>query len=212
MKRIVLLFTILCVNALNGMEQGQHNYWDYLPKELKQVIMHILVTTGDTIDEAVNNIKQASRINKELNQMLTGNIKGFTALVHILANKFNVSPIGVAGYFEIPIADKYKNLYDQLVNAVVEGNLVDIKRLIAEEADITAGQIIIPALRSKSKVAVIKLLLENGANPFETLESVERKQSLRNFPEYQQIKSLLEEAMAKPGLRHGKNNQNGDNQ
>ena len=84
--KIALLLTILCVSPLYGMKRAADEHYvepdirselnpaiwgqGQLPEEVKALIMIALAQSGDNLDEAVNNIKKVSLINKTLNQMI----------------------------------------------------------------------------------------------------------------------------------------------
>src|SRR6476660_2972139 len=100
MKKIVLLFTILCVGALNGMEQPQKGHYGGLAElspEIQVMIIQSLntydknLTPEENLTNIVNAIKAMSETNKQLHAVVNdmyGNLKGFTALVVILAEQF----------------------------------------------------------------------------------------------------------------------------
>src|SRR5262245_54529964 len=101
MKRIALLFTILCAGALNGMEnseQKQFLLYGDLPQELRAHIISS-IPTYDDLDAIINTIKTARLANKEINSIInkfgtlprfrfTALVGGFTALVGALEEKF----------------------------------------------------------------------------------------------------------------------------
>lgn len=132
MKKIALLFIILCAGHLYGMKRpaGEHyvendirselkpEIWGQLPEEVKALIMIALAQSDDDIDETINNIKKVSLINKTLNQMINveyGNLQGFTQLVHILADKFAVTTSIIAEGFKTSVAKQYIELGKNLI-------------------------------------------------------------------------------------------------
>lgn len=176
-----------------------------------EVILHI-IKAGD-LDEAIKNIVRLSQVNKKLNEMLNYNdFQGFTQIVHILANKFNMTPDDIAKQFKTPVAQEYSNLYGKLYFLVThEQDTTKVKKLLDEGlVDINAGAIIyyavIVRLASKMQIApMIKLLLEYKANPYLKIHGQTQVQAALNklnirktqtTPEdYEEAKALLEEAM-----------------
>jgi len=128
MKKIALLFTILCAGQLYGMkrikpelklepEYGHYVGWANLPPELKALII-TYINTYDTLDDIVDAIKATSETNKELNLMVNekyGNLPGFTALVHILADKFNKTTHDIAAIFKTPVAKEYIDINNSFI-------------------------------------------------------------------------------------------------
>jgi len=151
MKKIALLFAILCVGALSGMkrikpkpelEYGHYVGWGNLLPELKALIITYL-NTYDNPDDIVNAIKATSKTNKELNQMVNekyGNLSGFTALVHTLAKKFNRSTESIAEEFKTPTAKQYIQLNDDLLTTVITGTIDEVTQLINQGADVNYGK------------------------------------------------------------------------
>jgi len=116
MKKITLLFTLLCVAALNGMENPERN--DYkgfggLSPEIQVMIIRSL-NIHDTLYNIIKAIKATSLVDKELNEIVNGeygNLAGFTALLHTLANKFpDATKENMATLFNTEIANKYLEL------------------------------------------------------------------------------------------------------
>ncbi len=93
MKKLALLFLILCAGALNGMEnpeQKQFLLYGNLTKDLKAHII-TFIKTYDNLDDIINTLESASAANKELNKIvinLYDNLPGFTALIGVLKEKF----------------------------------------------------------------------------------------------------------------------------
>jgi len=163
MKKIALLFTILCVGALNGMET---EHIVKLPLELHKAIVQTALEASSTVDQTIKAIQNASAIHsgvklnnaeamnllqKTLPNNLTQAIdkvknlqgtepKDFTKLVHLLAKKFNISPYQVASLFNTPIAQKYIKLSEKLEPYVSHirdyGVNVEINNLISQGADV----------------------------------------------------------------------------
>lgn len=134
MKKIVLI-TFLSVGAFNGMELERTGMED-LPSEVKRLIL-MYVYESDNLEDVIYNVKKASVINTELYNIIN-EIKGFTALVHMLADKFGMTTVEVAKEFNMPIAEKYLKLGYELFDAAESSykSKYRMGRLIAEGADI----------------------------------------------------------------------------
>lgn len=167
MKKIALLFTLtLCTGALNGMEpeRGRYIGMEELPVDVKGLIIQSLAS-GDTLSEVLNNIKAISRTNKQLNTIVNvmyGNPKVFTALVHTLANEFNTTTEAVAKKIGTPAAKHYLDLADQLNAAISYFNLDEAIQLIKQGADVNyPAELVIQILsNSKDRDDVIKAFEE----------------------------------------------------
>lgn len=210
MKKLLLLCTIICAAQMYGMEPMEPGSLQTLPPELT---FHII--KAGNLDEAIKNIVRLSRVNKELNDMLNYNdLQGFTQIVHVLANKFNMDPEDIAKQFKTPVAETYSNLYKKLYYLVTsEQDITKVKDLLDEgNVDINAGPILWVAtlrpFRSPKLLAteMIQLLLEYGANPYATSQSqtaLDRlntkkplyKQTDVNKADFEQAKAILEKAM-----------------
>ncbi len=143
MKKIALLFTLLCAGALSGMESQKNDLgaFEQLPLELRKEIFEMTLKTSTTVDEAIKAIQNASEIYRgvrldstaalnlliktipddldkaiEAVKNLQGNtLKDFTKLVHILANKFNTTTQAVAEKINTPTARIYLTLGNELL-------------------------------------------------------------------------------------------------
>ncbi len=111
MKKLILLFTILCIGQLYGME-AQHI--SELPGELQKIIIKKALAQSNNLDKTINMIGKLSTL-----YGIQYNIKDFTQLVHILADKFNTSTEHIAQEFNTPIAQKYLDLGRKLYNLKV---------------------------------------------------------------------------------------------
>ncbi len=171
MKKIALLFTLTLIGTgpLNSMEQPTKELAIYklLLPELKLEIINKALAVSNNLDEAIGMINKLSIVHKtEYNT-----IKYFTHLVHILADKFDKRPIDIALKFQTPVAKEYSDLYTRLEGLVSkQPDLTEVKNLLDEGlVDINAGPIIYkaisPVLNGQPIAAMIKLLLEYGANP-----------------------------------------------
>ncbi len=190
MKKIALLFTILCVGALFGMEPERGHYvgMEALPKEIKATIVMYL-NEYDNLDDIVNAIKITSLTNCELYKIVDemyGNQKGFAVLAHLLANKFNTTTEDVAYQFNTPAAKTYISLGQKLIKAVKLNTIDEVAQLILQGADvnftktysttnisitqqgsrdITESYEESPLFRAiqSGNVEIVKLLLDSGA-------------------------------------------------
>jgi hypothetical protein len=127
MKKVALLFTILCANGLNGMnkpEVGRYVGFEHLPTDVKTTII-IILNTHDTLDDTISAIKETSKklslTNKELNKIINemyATQKAFTTLVHMLENKFKSDGLTteeIAQKFGTPAAKTYITLGNSLI-------------------------------------------------------------------------------------------------
>lgn len=211
MKKIALLFTILCAGALYGIEKpNQGHYigtmWENIPTEVKPLIITYL-NKYDTLNAVINAIKATSQTNRAL-KMTINEIYGFTALVHILAHTFNSTTGDVAIQFGTPTAKHYIFLACKLMSAIINCNINEVAQLIEDGVDVnynfdnpfynTGATLLTRALAYKN-VKIIKLLLNAGANPNFTDKF--GRNALEWVHEYtcvnKKTKQLLEEAMKK---------------
>jgi len=212
MKKIVLLFTIACIGQLYGMEPIEPSYKS-LPKELQQEIITQALAVSNDPFQAIEMIEKFSI----LHGVQFDNIKDFTKLVHILADKFNVSAQDIAYFFETPVSQKYRQLFNTFLRYLRENNLEDIKKSIAQGVDIFSSKDGIlpwylhmmvktnnlnPLHVKQPQLEIIKLLLANGADPNAKWNDKTALDYLneyfQNAPVYEQIKALLEKAMHPP--------------
>lgn len=184
MKKIALLFTILCAGQLYGMEnpeRGRHIGLEDLSPEIQVMIIHAL-NTYDNLDDVINSIKASSLTNQQLNAVVNdmyGNLPGFKKLAHTLANKFNTSVVEIAQKFNTPASRQYINLIVQLIRAIENRQIDMVTQLIKQGADINLlmidnmGYYITPLLYAALRpsgltakdVAIVQLLINSGANP-----------------------------------------------
>jgi hypothetical protein len=175
MKKIIFLLLIsLCVTGLNGMETAD---WKGLPIEVKGLIVMALAENSTDLDGAIKNIRRMSAVNNELYNIIN-NIKSFTVLVHILANKYNSSTRNVAHKFGTPIAKQYIDLGDKFLNlrALQYGpffvkratNLIDIGADVNFSSSFLSFGIGLTPLSSaifSQSVEIVRFLLTLGAYP-----------------------------------------------
>jgi len=200
MKKVALLFTlVLCVGALNGMEaQNIGN----LPTDIHNEMIRLAFATSDNLLDTIKAFQFASA----LRGIPYDNLKDFTNLVHILANKFKTTNQVVAENFNTPTAKNYINLGKQLVELISRpnaGNTIKIIQLIEKNgADVnysnSTGSLLSKAIQSWN-VESVKLLLEYGAKQQPgNLPYIQAK--LRQDPKNQKakiIEQLLIDAMQK---------------
>jgi len=216
MKKIALLLTIVCAGQLYGMEpsvaeamagrpeKGNLGDFEQLPEEVHGVIVKALATSND-LEQTIEAIKVASA----LQGVQYDNLKDFTTLVHILADKFDIPTAEVAQQFGTPMANTYYQLGSKLRHAVkvvqTEARYNEIIALIKDGADVNFSndsKNFTPlnfALNNDFNVEVIKTLLNDGAKPT-THDLFFNKSLAARTPDLQArkeiIKQLLEEASA----------------
>jgi len=138
-------------NYLFGTEESQQPQlgdWNSLPQEVQILIIQAL-NTGQDLDQTIDAIKAMSITNKALNQMINKmyDLKGFTVLVNMLANKFKTSHQTIANKFNTDVAKRYLEL-----------NLEFLNFFLKDYSDVT------------QKIYAIQLFLSAGADPnFESL-------------------------------------------
>lgn len=206
MKKItLLLITLLCASALNSMQEPSYAT---LPSELKQEIVHTaLATSNNDLDKTIQMIEKLSA----LHNVRYDNLEDFTKLVHLLAKKFDTTPDDIAQKFkQTSIAKKYHDLCKQLYRSILYDSIENnITQVIAQGADIDGFPTLFIAVRYRKDPDIIQLLLNHGANPhrqsndtrFKGQTALEILNDIRRFDyprdDYEQIKSLLENAMTK---------------
>jgi ankyrin repeat protein len=178
MNKIALLLTILCLSPLHGMEpeKGRYIGMEELSPEVKALIIQALnaynnnLSAQDNLKNTIRAIKAMSSTSQELHEIvndLYGNQKGFTKLMHILANKYGTSTAIIAQIFRGPAADMYiKNGY-ALLWGTHDTNMV--KQHISEGADVNfINEMNITPLKQAMinlNPEAVQLLLNAGANP-----------------------------------------------
>lgn len=108
MNKVVLLCMFLCVGALNGMklEQGSKDVCvSNLPEDVCNEIIKMALVSSNNLRDAIKSVKVA--------EVLCGvrydNLKDFTRIVHILADKFNITTEQVAAKFDTSVAEEYRS-------------------------------------------------------------------------------------------------------
>jgi hypothetical protein len=225
MKKIVLLFTIVCASQLYGMDPtssftkvsedrslyelqrtGPQNISD-LPKDVHNEIIKTALATSPDLLRTIEAINVASA----LRGVRYDNLKDFTRLVHILSNKFNALDASMIDWFlgyHMPgvalTADEYATLAHDLIDAIEKGQVDTAASLIEQGADVNYSffsedygytSALIIAVR-KNDTEIVKLLLNAGANPHHT-DKYTRKTALDYAQEKgsQEIVKLLTDAM-----------------
>lgn len=230
------------LTGMQKEQKGDLGSFEELPEELRQEIAKVAIetaiATSTTVDEAIKAIQTASMvysgvqlddiaardllihsIPNNLDQAITQvkhlqgkELKNFTKLVHILADKFDITTARTAATIGTPIAQTYLNLGKELKIAILSDpfNYDKIIELIKNGADVNFS---ILSRRStplhnalsdeKNKefnVELIKILLDAGAKPTtENLLRIDARQA--SSPEDEEkkltIKQLLQDAMNK---------------
>lgn len=214
--KVFLLGALVCAGQMYGMEPMEHKNepvkfgqeWKTLPDEVKRLILVALSESGNNLDEAIKNIVKASKINKELNSMINLNdLKGFTKIVHMLADRFNQYPIAIATkYFKkSAVASRYLSLATKLKSAIAKGEVETAKEAIAEGVDVNniPGLLHVAiyfAINKGHGTEIIQLLLDNGINPYAhdmTIRLIPLKylDRFQNAWQYIPVKRMLEDAM-----------------
>ena len=152
----------MCASHLYGMEQDSYKQ---LPQELKQEMINNAL--------AQRNIGDAVKMVRGLYILQHGssyhNLADFTKLVHMLANRFTWNTKVIADIFDIPVSLQYLNLVKQADTKL--GDDAGLTELIKEGLDVNATMgsenqsLLIKAVYWDEKLAIIKLLLDAGANP-----------------------------------------------
>lgn len=209
MKRIALLFTIVCTGVLIGMEQPSSSFeWEQLPKELRAIIVSYLHTYKE-LDDIVSALKTASRTNKELNQMINmGNLAGFTILAHKLADQFGITTADVASKFNTSTAQTYLTLGYNLLDFAgynLEYGHAKVIELINDGADVNFSSYKTPLelAITNYNLKTVQLLLDAGAKPTdEDWNTAKRSAEIAPVKEAGTIKQLIEDAMKKYPQSH----------
>lgn len=181
MKKLVLLFTIVCTGQLYGMEPEKHQTvkfgeeWATLPDDIKSLILVALMQSGNDLDSAIKSIVKASAINVALNKMINYNdLQGFTKIAHMLANKFGISTFSIAKEFSTQTSKEYVRLLEQAhyyMGEPIGDHVTDeIDELIKEGLDVNAiysdgKSLLQKAILTDRGLELVNLLLNSGANP-----------------------------------------------
>lgn len=211
MQKTILLLTILCASQLYSMNHvnNGNSHLESLSIQAKDALRLAFAT--NRLDTVINTLKKISDADDDLyNQALFNTLyvlkyrQAFKELVHILARHFNIAPYQIAEQFKTPVSKEYVQLYEQVkVHVLDKQNVTRVKELINEGADVTADPhiLLLAIVAEKPTAAMIQLLLAHGANPHITGDNNMTPLELlngarRNIAEYEQIKTLLENASA----------------
>ena len=233
MKKIALLFTIICVQ-LYGMEStfvpvfakgfdghgkttadkpkpGRYIGIDNLPQEIQAIIVSSL-HTYDNPDELIHAIKVISRTNTTLRKIIFArygdfsNLQQFTALVHILANKFHLGTKEIADKFNTPTSKQYVELGNKVMHYVftsksLTDHLNEITELLQQGADVNYfkqfnGITNLHQAVTNLNPKLVQLLLDYGANQnlkYFTLTALEWAQKIcQSQPNNYKAEEILE--------------------
>jgi len=216
--KLLLLCAVVCASHLYGMEPASYKT---LPPELRQEIINIALAVIDrepptvtkngliisSLDKTIEMLRKLGILHGvEFDTLF--NLKDFTKLMHILANKFNVTTADVALKFNQGwIARQYLDLGYKLLGSDPESpsTLDDWIELIKEDADVNFSAhnyfyVVITPLNEAIRLAVpeaVELLLNSGAKV--RPEDLDKAREI-DYPSYKEaiiIEQLLEEAWEK---------------
>jgi len=203
MKKILLLCALIGAGQLYSMDPTL-----FLPRiepeptyHTQQAIANTALTLSKSVDEAINMIKQLSIVHK----VQYDNLKDFTKLVHLLANKFGISTADIASKFNTPIAQTYLNLGNNLLSFVGDirpATHVKIIELIDQGADVnfsSKGTRPLQKALASYNLDVIKILIKSGVKI--TNDDVRKAKSIVMFhidkEEARETDQLIEETWKK---------------
>jgi len=199
---MILVCALICAGQLYGME-SQPSYETLLP-ELKQEIINTALATTKNIDESISMVKQLSIVHN----VRYDNLKDFTKLVHLLADKFDKSTADIASKFiaskfNTPIAHTYLNLGKNLL--IFAGDRRPFRRikmieLIDQGADVNFSTGIVRPLKTALKsynFDVVKILLNFGAKI--TMDDLDEAKSITSshVDKARETSQLIEETWKK---------------
>jgi hypothetical protein len=190
MKKLTLLFTLLCAaNALNGMEPTSLYELQrtgperscYVGMEIEDLPQGVQTSIAsylrayNNLDALIKAIKTTSMPNKLLMQIIMSekyeNQKKFTALVHMLADTFNISTAAVAQKFATPAAMLYVQLGNALLIAASHNDFDKVMELFNQHADFnynTEQERTTPLLNAAlaNNQQMVQFLIKLKANPY----------------------------------------------
>jgi hypothetical protein len=154
MKKILLLFTIVCAGQLYGMDPtslyelrrtgpikpsvakaDRPDYLAMLPPEVKGLIVLAVARSG-TLQETIEAIRGLIETNKEFNVMLNDPII-IRAIIHILVQKFNTPSEYIAQQLSTKGSEQYITLSKELMATLWQGEYFHYaENLINRGADI----------------------------------------------------------------------------
>jgi len=196
MMKITALLTILCISALNGME-AETTFAPEFPQDIKAIILSYLIGTNKNLKDIITNIKATSSINKQW-YATVNDLKLFTTLAHMLADKFNTTTSVVAHRFNMPITKKYIELGKELIGNPGIDKAIQLIESGADANFYHYSNPLFNAIRHQN-LELVKLLIRSGAKPrisaADTLSTAKRQ--IEKYPSNEDaktIKQLTEDA------------------
>lgn len=124
-KKITLLFAIMCVGGLNSMalEIPYENTYRSLPPELKQEIIDTALATSNDLAQAITMIQKLSVLHK-----IDYNLLNNAALVNVLMKKFPATIKNV-----IIFAVEQPELYQKIDTILKNNYLIDAIKILKKE-------------------------------------------------------------------------------
>lgn len=188
MKKILCLLILVQYSSIWAMTKqtlsqpstSKSNSLEKLPREIRSIILQYVI--GENFNDAVEGIKsfyhaspqsmKSVEINKAILQYLMEKFSGkfdTSKDLQAVVDKLSMSPVFKTSEMQTWIAKQKKalDLNAALRDAAREGNQQRVKDLIKEGANVNAFAILTPllwAIKFKHD-EVVKLLLENGADP-----------------------------------------------
>lgn len=216
MKKIALIFTLLCASVLNGMEPIKPEPGRYvglgiesLPSDIQAIILSY-VHAYDDPEELITAIKALSGTNTALRKIIFAhygdfsNWQGFVALVHVLAKKFDLSTKEIATIFNTSTSAQYVQLGDALAYNVYASkssteHIDEITKLIKNGADVnyfnSNGMTALHQAVININPIIVQLLLSNDANPnltYRNLTALEWAQKIyKSQPNNYKVKEII---------------------
>ena len=137
MKKLILLFTIVCAGQLYGMEAKQKmGALGTLPRDIRNEIVNTALATSNNLDEAISMIQKLST----LYNVRYDNLNDFKRLVHLLADKFGMSTLEIASKFDTKTAKEYSTLGNLLMQSIIFSESDKITELISRGADVNLSE------------------------------------------------------------------------
>ncbi len=137
MKKLILLFTIVCAGQLYGMEAEQKmGALGTLPQDIRNEIVNTALATSNNPDEAISMIQKLSTFYN----VPYDNLNDFKRLVHLLADKFGMSTLEIASKFDTKTAKEYSMLGNLLMQNIIFSKSDEITELISKGADVNLSE------------------------------------------------------------------------
>ncbi|HRN77786.1 MAG TPA: ankyrin repeat domain-containing protein [Candidatus Dependentiae bacterium] len=214
---------ILCINLLCAMQfvysqtETITSMTD-LPLEIKTIIItHI--TQTNSLDEAINNLKNVPLVNKEFNGLMKNPIVT-RYVIQSLAQKFSISRIAFLSNDNLSkiglnkeAVEKYFADGSALTEAIYDKDYQRVYSLLRQGVDSNyITDMLIEQPRSALMIAaytgnadVVRVLLEHGANPnYKNTEGLTALDivTCQSFEDMPEVVELLLKYGAKPACRH----------